>query len=249
MFINYGRLSSAVSTINYGFLEDDPSLPYSESPDVDEEVYGSGGDAESGVRAVDSQYERLVLRLNLFGPRNASMSRLQQNMIAWRLGKLSEFSLRGRDGSPTPGTRFMLRMLALGEGDADATSFNIGMAARIDGRQRPLSVKNECGAAAILLDVCKAAQDAFTTSLKEDLVRMAEVAREVRQLSSGVSGDGGRGGGGDGGGKKALKKRAATAVRARRRERAALKLRIREKDILADCVVWARSEQRVCQKV
>jgi hypothetical protein len=81
------------------------------------------------------------------------------------------------------------------------------------------------------------------------LVRMAEAAREVRQLSSGVSGDGGRGGGGDGGGKKALKKRAATAVRARRRERAALKLRIREKDILADCVVWARSEQRVCQKV
>ena len=42
-------------------------------------------------------------------------------MISWRLGKMSEFSLWGRDGSPTPGTRFMLRMLALSDGDVDAT--------------------------------------------------------------------------------------------------------------------------------
>ena len=71
VFINYGRLSSAVSIINYGFLEDDPSLQYSKSPDVIQNAYDhevGHGNARGSFRVVESPFERLVLRLNLFGP-------------------------------------------------------------------------------------------------------------------------------------------------------------------------------------
>ena len=57
------------------------------------------------------------------------------------------------------------------------------MAARIDGRQLPISAKNECGAAAILLDVCEAAQDAFSTSLRGDVSRLSNITSQFRWLA------------------------------------------------------------------
>ena len=229
VFINYGRLSSAMSIVSYGFLEDDPSLTYSKSPDSVENAYDENSDSPFGLRIVETVYERLELSLNLFGPRNKTISRLQQNMIAWRLGRSFQFSLRGIDGSPTPGTRFMLRMLALTEKDPDASSFKIGAAARIDGKQRPISAKNECGVAAILLDVCDAALSAFTTTLMEDIARISSIKSQLAAADQKVRSR-----------KYSRKRDSASSLN---RELIALKLRVRQKDILADCVAWVHSQK------
>ena len=159
VFLNYGHLPSALSVSNYGFV-------------AHRGILGADRTARRATANMPPG-EHIVLHLNLFGPkqgeRDGRLLKLQQRIIAWRLGQTSKFTIRGADGGPTPKTMLLLRVSALEE--EDVSSWRLGRAMRGE----TISIQNECDAAAVLVDVCQAAIGAFSTSLAEDEARLEEI--------------------------------------------------------------------------